>query len=41
MVVAAKPACRTCGATLPHWWSRCERCGKRTWTWLLPGWLKR
>jgi RNA polymerase subunit RPABC4/transcription elongation factor Spt4 len=29
-VVAQKPACRHCGATLQRATSRCPRCGKRS-----------
>ena len=29
-VVKPKPACRHCGATLEHGWSRCPRCGRRS-----------
>jgi primosomal protein N' len=41
MVVKAKPSCQHCGATLRHSWSRCERCGKRSWVWLLGGFGRR
>lgn len=41
MVVKPRPACRHCGATLPRTLSRCPRCGKRTWSALLAGWLRR
>jgi RNA polymerase subunit RPABC4/transcription elongation factor Spt4 len=38
MVVKAQAACRHCGATLPHGWSRCPRCGKRSLlNWLFGG----
>jgi tRNA(Ile2) C34 agmatinyltransferase TiaS len=29
-VVAQKPACRHCGATLKHSFSRCPKCGRRS-----------
>jgi tRNA(Ile2) C34 agmatinyltransferase TiaS len=29
-IVKQKPACRHCGATLEHRWSRCPRCGRRS-----------
>ena len=29
-VIKPKPACRHCGATLEHGWSRCARCGRRS-----------
>ena len=37
MVVKAKPACSHCGASLERSWSRCPRCGKRSWAWLFRG----
>ncbi|MGH2987382.1 MAG: hypothetical protein ACRDLO_11945 [Solirubrobacterales bacterium] len=39
-VVQPKPECRHCGATLPHSWSSCPRCGKRSWGFLVPWWLR-
>jgi tRNA(Ile2) C34 agmatinyltransferase TiaS len=38
-VVASKPACRNCGATV-RWLGKCPRCGKRAWSSLLSGWFK-
>ncbi len=29
-VVAQRPACRHCGATLERFWSRCQKCGRRS-----------
>jgi ribosomal protein L40E len=29
-VVAQKPACRHCGATLEHSISKCSKCGRRS-----------
>ncbi len=40
-VIKPKPACRNCGATLPHSLSRCSRCGKRSWSNLFAGWFQR
>ena len=41
-VVAQKPACRHCGATLKHSLQRCPRCGRRSFLGLvLPRWIKR
>jgi RNA polymerase subunit RPABC4/transcription elongation factor Spt4 len=40
-VVAQKPACRRCGATLERSLSRCPRCGRRSlFGLLLPRWLR-
>ncbi|HEX2360407.1 MAG TPA: hypothetical protein VHH72_11395 [Solirubrobacterales bacterium] len=40
-VVAQKPSCRHCGATLKRATSRCPRCGRRSLLGLfLPRWLR-
>jgi len=39
-VVEPKPECRHCHAVLRHQWSRCPRCGKRSWSFLVPWWLR-
>jgi RNA polymerase subunit RPABC4/transcription elongation factor Spt4 len=40
-VVKQLPACRNCGATLKHSFSRCPKCGRRSLLGLvLPRWLK-